>query len=147
MYVMTNGMMMIPGKFKPADWRLEACVSTRPTKSNGVQSADVPSRRQKGTRLFGAERPSDRSARRGAARPRRVHLDLVLEASQPDRRADRRAQPNRPDCGRASVRPWGAWAPPRGRAPHTKSARGGGAATGTPQNPSERTGPQIRRIN
>jgi len=43
MYVMTNGMMMIPGKFKPADWRLEACVSTRPTKSNGVQSADVPS--------------------------------------------------------------------------------------------------------
>jgi len=44
MYVMTNGMMMIPGKFKPADWRLEACVSTRPTKSNGVQSADVPIR-------------------------------------------------------------------------------------------------------
>jgi len=44
MYVMTNGMMVIPGKFKPADWRLEACVSTRPTKSNGVQSADVPIR-------------------------------------------------------------------------------------------------------
>ena len=36
--------MVIPGKFKPADWRLEACVSTRPTKSNGVQSADVPIR-------------------------------------------------------------------------------------------------------
>jgi len=44
MYVMTNGMMVIPGKFKPADWRLEACVSTRPTKSNGVQSAAVPIR-------------------------------------------------------------------------------------------------------